>query len=81
MTATLPLEVDSPQGLADDLGRFGDAVALVGTSGSLTYAELEARVAAAAACLGTTRRLVVVVAENSIESVVVYLAALAAVTP
>ncbi len=76
MTATLPLEVDSPQGLADDLGRFGDAVALVGTSGSLTYAELEARVAAAAACLGTTRRLVVVVAENSIESVVVYLAAL-----
>lgn len=70
MTATADL------GFADDLAVHGDRLALVTEHGSLTYEELDRRVAVAAERLGTTRRLVLLAAENDVESIVAYLAAL-----
>ncbi|SFR29802.1 Acyl-CoA synthetase (AMP-forming)/AMP-acid ligase II [Lentzea waywayandensis] len=70
MTATADL------GFADHLAVHGDRLALVTQAGSLTYRDLDQRVAAAAERLGTTRRLVLLAAENDVESLVVYLAAL-----
>ncbi|GGU38892.1 non-ribosomal peptide synthetase [Lentzea flava] len=70
MTATADL------GFADNLAVHGDRLALVAPDGALTYAELDRRVAAAAERLGTTRRLVLLAAENDVESIVCYLAAL-----
>ncbi len=59
-----------------DLARFGDAVAVVTEDGSLTYADLAARVRARADRLGDVRRLVLVACGNDLESVVTYLAVL-----
>ncbi|SMD17938.1 non-ribosomal peptide synthetase, partial [Lentzea albidocapillata] len=70
MTATADL------GFADRLAEHGDRLALVTPGGSLTYHELDQRVTSAAERLGTTRRLVLLAAENDIDSVVAYLAAL-----
>ncbi|MFC3890287.1 non-ribosomal peptide synthetase [Lentzea rhizosphaerae] len=70
MTATADL------GFADDLAVHGNRFALVTEDGSLTYEELDRRVAAACERLGTTRRLVLLAAENDIDSIVAYLAAL-----
>lgn len=70
MTATADL------GFADRLVVHGDRLALVTPSGSLTYRELDDRVSTAAARLGTTRRLVLLAAENDVDSLVAYLAAL-----
>jgi acyl-CoA synthetase (AMP-forming)/AMP-acid ligase II len=70
MTATADL------GFADHLAAYGDRLALVTPTGSLTYRDLDQRVSAAAERLGTTRRLVLLAAENDVESLVAYLAAL-----
>ncbi|NGY64461.1 AMP-binding protein [Lentzea sp. NEAU-D13] len=70
MTATADL------GFADRLAEHGDRLALVTPDGSLTYHELDQRVTAAAQRLGTTRRLVLLAAENDVDSIVAYLAAL-----
>ncbi|MET9227784.1 AMP-binding protein [Lentzea sp. NPDC003310] len=70
MTATADL------GFAHTLGAHGDRPALVTETGALTYRDLDQRVSAAAERLGTTRRLVLLAAENDVESLVVYLAAL-----
>jgi acyl-CoA synthetase (AMP-forming)/AMP-acid ligase II len=66
---------------ADDLGAWGDRAALVDGARSVTYAELDARVDAAAAALGSGRRLVMIEAANAVEPVVAYLAALRARHP
>lgn len=63
-----------------DLAQHGDAVALIEGDTSVTYAELDALVAAAADGLGP-RRLAVVPAANTIQFVVAYLAALRARHP
>lgn len=70
MTATADL------GFADHLAVHGNRLALVTEDGSLTYEELDRRVAEACERLGTTRRLVLLAAENDVDSIVAYLAAL-----
>ena len=65
---------------ARDLGRHGDGVAIVGDT-VLTYRDLAARVEDAARVLGTERRLVLIPASNDSDSLVTYLAALAAGHP
>lgn len=60
-----------------DLARHGDRTAVVHADGTLTYAELSARVDALRARLGEQRRLVVVHASTDLGSLVAYLAALA----
>jgi acyl-CoA synthetase (AMP-forming)/AMP-acid ligase II len=60
-----------------DLGRHGDAPALVHDGGSLSYAELDARVTRFRDGLGSRRLLVAVEAEPSEHAVVGYLGALA----
>ncbi len=70
MTATADL------GFADRLAVYGDQLALVTPDGSLTYRDLDELVSAAASRLGTTRRLVLLAAENDVDSIVAYLAAL-----
>ncbi len=54
----------------------GDTVALRTVNDSLSYAELDDRVDAFAERLGTTRRLVQLAADNTVDSIVAYLAAL-----
>jgi len=85
-----PLEIVSPEpslptrsasatgvGFADGLGRHGDHPALVDHDGrAVGYAELADRVDELAERLGPVRRLVVVEAENRVESIVAYLACL-----
>jgi acyl-coenzyme A synthetase/AMP-(fatty) acid ligase len=66
---------------ARDLGRHGDRAALIFPSGVLTYRELATRVADVARQLGPRRRLVLLTATNTVDSVVSYLAALAAGHP
>lgn len=63
------------RGIAEDLARFGAAPALIGPDGSLSYAELDARVQAAADALGPVRRVVTLTATNTVDAVVAYLAA------
>ncbi|MFS8096603.1 AMP-binding protein [Lentzea alba] len=70
MTATADL------GFADHLAAHGDQLALIVPSGELTYRELDQLVSEACERLGTTRRLVLLAAENDVESIVTYLAAL-----
>lgn len=60
-----------------DLASHGERAALITRDGELTYQELADRVADVARRLGTTRRLVLMAASNSVESVVGYLGALA----
>jgi acyl-CoA synthetase (AMP-forming)/AMP-acid ligase II len=64
-------------GFADRLASYGDQLALVAPDGTpVTYRDLDQRVTEAAHRLGTTRRLVLLAAENDVESIVAYLAAL-----
>ncbi|HEX7745374.1 MAG TPA: AMP-binding protein [Micromonosporaceae bacterium] len=58
------------------LSAHGDRSALITRDGELTYRELAARVDATARRLGAERRLVLLAATNSVDSVVAYLAAL-----
>ncbi|WP_211258930.1 AMP-binding protein [Spirillospora albida] len=62
---------------ARDLAGHADRTAVVTASGALTYRELAARVASAARRLGPERRLVLLAAGNTVDALVVYLAALA----
>ncbi|SLK03938.1 AMP-binding protein [Arthrobacter sp. P2b] len=61
-----------------DLARHGDRPAVLSADGVLSYRELASRVDDAAARLGTARRLVVLAAQNDLDSLVAYLAALSA---
>lgn len=61
----------------DRLAEFAERPAVVSDAGTLTYAELAERVEAARAALGPTRRLILIEAENRLECLVTYLAALA----
>lgn len=81
---------DSPAGVAAhapaaqgvpfvaDLGEYGDRPAIITDERFLTYRELAARVADAAAQFGTQRRLVLVEGYNDLDTLVWYLGALAA---
>ncbi|MGH3682213.1 MAG: AMP-binding protein, partial [Natronosporangium sp.] len=66
---------------AQDLGRFGDQPALITADRQVSYAELAARVDQVADRLAGPRRLVLVEGANRIETIVGYLAALAADHP
>jgi acyl-CoA synthetase (AMP-forming)/AMP-acid ligase II len=66
---------------AAELAAHGDRVALVTADAELSYRDLAARVAKTAARLGGQRRLVLLVGGNTIDSVIVYLAALASGHP
>ncbi|HSO15657.1 MAG TPA: AMP-binding protein [Arthrobacter sp.] len=66
---------------AAGLAAFGDRTAVHVEGESLSYGELADRVDAAARCLGTVRRLVALEADNSLPSLVVYLAALSSGHP
>jgi acyl-CoA synthetase (AMP-forming)/AMP-acid ligase II len=59
-----------------DLARHGDRPAVLTADGTVTYRELAALVDRTAARLGTERRLVVLAAGNTLDSLVGYLAAL-----
>jgi len=61
---------------ASSLDRHGTRLAVATRTATLSYDELEARVAAAAEELGSTRRLVLVIAANELDPLVAYLAAL-----
>ncbi|MEU9236037.1 AMP-binding protein [Streptomyces subrutilus] len=66
---------------AADLATHGDRTAVITADGSVTYRELAARVEATALRLGRRRRLVLVVGGNTVEALVVHLAALSAGHP
>ncbi|GAA3979970.1 AMP-binding protein [Actinomadura viridis] len=66
---------------ATDLADHADRTALVTSGGALSYRELAARVAATARRLGTRRRLILLAGANTVDTVVLYLAALAAGHP
>ncbi|WP_306914080.1 MULTISPECIES: AMP-binding protein [unclassified Arthrobacter] len=66
---------------AADLARFGDRTAVHVNGGSLSYRELAGRVESIARSLGPVRRLVALEADNTLPSLLVYLAALAAGHP
>ncbi|MDP3968405.1 MAG: non-ribosomal peptide synthetase [Nocardioides sp.] len=80
MTPTLADPLLAP-GLFAGLRRYGDAPALLTSDGALSYAGLADRVEAAAAALGTTRRLVLVAGRNDVDTVVALVAAQAAGHP
>jgi acyl-CoA synthetase (AMP-forming)/AMP-acid ligase II/acyl carrier protein len=67
--------------LAAELARHGDRPAVLTGGRILSYQELADRVGSFAARLGTVRRLVVLAADNSVDSLVAYLAALASGHP
>src|SRR6476659_617961 len=62
---------------AADLASYGDSPAILTDTLAMTYRELAERVDAFARRLGATRRLVALAAANDVDSLVVYLAALA----
>ncbi|WP_354189271.1 non-ribosomal peptide synthetase [Arthrobacter sp. UYCu712] len=66
---------------AAGLAAFGDRAAVHVQGESVSYGELADRVDAAARSLGTVRRLVALEADNSLPSLVVYLAALSSGHP
>jgi acyl-CoA synthetase (AMP-forming)/AMP-acid ligase II/fucose 4-O-acetylase-like acetyltransferase len=66
---------------ARSLAAYGDRVALVTADGELSYGQLASRVTAMARRLGDERRLVLLACGNDVDSVVVYLAAMAAGHP
>ncbi|HEX2417327.1 MAG TPA: AMP-binding protein [Micromonosporaceae bacterium] len=81
---TLPPDLDtvlSAVPFARDLDRHEDRAALISQSGVLTYRQLAALVETAARQLGPCRRLVLLTASNTVDSVVCYLAALSAGHP
>jgi acyl-coenzyme A synthetase/AMP-(fatty) acid ligase len=67
--------------LARDLATHGDRIAIHTRDGELSYRELAARVTETARRLGGQRRLVLLAGANTVDAVVVYLAALAAGHP
>ncbi|MFF1385613.1 AMP-binding protein [Arthrobacter sp. NPDC058288] len=71
----LPLEI-AGVAFAAGLARHGDRPAILTGSRAITYGELAGRVQDFAHRLGASRRLVVLAADNSIDSLVAYLAAL-----
>ncbi|NKZ03758.1 AMP-binding protein [Actinomadura latina] len=66
---------------ARELACHTDRTAIITAGGTLTYRELAERVAATARRLGPGRRLLLLAGANTVESLVVYLAALAAGHP
>ncbi|MFI0486599.1 AMP-binding protein [Actinomadura sp. 9N215] len=66
---------------ARDLAGHGDRTAVITADGALSYRELADRVAAAARRLGTGRRLVLLAGANTVDALVVYLAALSSGHP
>ncbi len=76
MTLLDPIPLAPATAFWDGLAAFGDATALHTEDGSVTYADLAARVDDLAARLGPTRRLVALRARNDIATVVGYLACL-----
>ncbi|MGW0838931.1 AMP-binding protein [Streptomyces sp. NPDC002787] len=66
---------------ARQLAAHGDRVALITSSGELSYRELARRVAATAERLGPVRRLVLLAGANRVDALVVHLAALSAGHP
>lgn len=64
-----------------DLARHGGRPALITTEGVLTYRDVAERVEDAVERLGPVRRLVLLAAQNDVESIVAYLAAIAAGHP
>lgn len=62
---------------ASDLARFGDRPAVHTREGTLAYRELAERVGLVSEALGPVRRLVALVADRSLASLELYLAALA----
>lgn len=77
---TLPLELTGVA-FAAKLASHGDRPAVLTGGRVLSYRDLAHRVDAFAARLGTVRRLVMLAADNSVESLVAYLAALASGHP
>ncbi|MEU9378165.1 AMP-binding protein [Streptomyces sp. NPDC048255] len=78
-SALLPGTKNVP--FAGNLVTHGDRTAVITAHGPVTYRELTARVEATADRLGPTRRLVLVVGANTVEALVVHLAALSAGHP
>ena len=76
MTLTAPHGKDVQSGFADCVVAGGNRPALITADATLTYAELDERVAEVGRALGDVRRLVLLEADNSIDVVVAYLAAL-----
>lgn len=66
---------------AAQLARFGSRPAVLAGKDTLSYAQLAARVDEAAERLGPARRLVLLAATNSVDSLAAYLAALSAGHP
>ncbi|WP_222722684.1 AMP-binding protein [Actinomadura alba] len=66
---------------AGELAKHADRTAVITADGTLSYRELAARVAATAQRLGSERRLVLLAGSNTVDTLVVYLAALAAGHP
>ncbi|MCZ7456301.1 AMP-binding protein [Streptomyces sp. WMMC940] len=67
--------------LARGLAAHGDRTALITSNGEISYGQLAVRVADTALRLGTGRRLVLLPGANTVEALVVLLAALAAGHP
>ncbi|MEV6956286.1 AMP-binding protein [Streptomyces sp. NPDC051183] len=78
-SALLPGTKNVP--LAADLATHGDRTAVITADGPVTYRELAARVETTAGRLGRRRRLVLVVGANTVDALVVHLAALSAGHP
>ncbi len=78
MSSTLNLQRLS---LAANLASYGDRTAVASSNGVLTYRELAGRVEELGQRLGTEPRLVALTAGNDVESLVGYLAAMAAGHP
>ena len=66
---------------ARELGKFGDACALISAAGEWSYTDLAERVEHWADFLGPRRRLVLVELEPDLELIAIYLAALAGSHP
>ncbi|MFF8278471.1 AMP-binding protein [Streptomyces lateritius] len=66
---------------AADLASHGDRTAVLTADAAVSYRELAARVGAVAARLGPARRLVLLVAANTLDALVVHLAALSSGHP
>lgn len=81
MTLVTPDQASTATPFAEGLRAYGDRVAVVTPKETISYAELDERVGALAARLGTDRRLVLVGAANAVEPLIAYLAALQAGHP
>lgn len=77
---TLPLEI-AGVAFAAGLARHGDRPAILTGARAVTYSELAGRVQDFAHRLGNSRRLVVLAADNSMDALVAYLAALSSGHP